>query len=186
MLSSGQLSSNLGLSSIKLESPAYYCTSFTPSTPPNSSEPAHAQTQLISTNYGTLSLAGARSSPSTVAVSLDNSLIRVKRMRRMSSEPEDDLREKTNSVSELQYYSGSPLQAGGWTQTDIEQATSIGIPTTSYYTGPQDGHEAPGSPVKYHETGTNGHDTFSDFMTLVCQEAGQPQQTHTRSPRASW
>ena len=85
VLSSGQLSSSLGLSSIKLESPAYYCTSYAPATPP-SSEPTHAQTQLISTNYGTLSLAGTRSSPSTVAVTLDNSLIRVKRMRKMSSE----------------------------------------------------------------------------------------------------
>ena len=119
MLSSGQLSSNLGLSSIKLESPAYYCTSFTPSTPPNSSEPAHAQTQLISTNYGTLSLAGARSSPSTVAVTLDNSLIRVKRMRRMSSEED-------KGVSDLAYYTGSPLGNTTWSHSDIDQATSIG------------------------------------------------------------
>ena len=53
-----------------------------------------------------------------------------------------------------------------------------GIPTTSYYSGPAEGHEAPGSPVKYHEAGTNGHDTFSDFVTLVCQEAGQPSGGH--------
>ena len=50
-----------------------------------------------------------------------------------------------------------------------------GIPTTTYYTGSSDGAEGPDSPVKYHEAaGTNGHDTFSDFVTLVCQEAGQP------------
>ena len=43
-----------------------------------------------------------------------------------------------------------------------------GIPTTNttYYTT----SDNPGSPVKYQE---NGHDTFSDFVTLVCQEAGQ-------------
>lgn len=29
-------------------------------------------------------------------------------------------------------------------------------------------HDHHGSPAKYHE---NGHDTFSDFVTLVCQEA---------------
>ena len=168
MLSSGSVGSGLGLTNIKLESPAYYCTSYTPP---------------CSDNFTTLALPRT-SSPSNVAVSLaDNSVIRVKRMRRMSSEPEDDLREKTSSVPELQYYSGSPLQAGGWTQTDIDQATSIGIPTTSYYTGSSDGHEAPGSPVKYHETGTNGHDTFSDFVTLVCQEAGQPPASHNpKSP----
>nr|XP_053651474.1 nuclear factor 1 X-type-like [Cherax quadricarinatus] len=39
----------------------------------------------------------------------------------------------------------------------------------SYY------HEAgPPSPTKYHE---NGHDTFSDFVTLVCQEAQNTQHT---------
>ena len=111
MLSSGSLGSSLGLNNIKLESPAYYCTSYTPP---------------CSDNFTTLALPRT-SSPSNVAVSLaDNSVIRVKRMRRMSSETEEELREKTSSVSELQYYTGSPLQAGGWTQTDIEQATSIG------------------------------------------------------------
>ena len=111
VLSSGSLGSSLGLNNIKLESPAYYCTSYTPP---------------CSDNFTTLALPRT-SSPSNVAVSLaDNSVIRVKRMRRMSSETEEELREKTSSVSELQYYTGSPLQAGGWTQTDIEQATSIG------------------------------------------------------------
>ena len=111
MLSSGSLGSSLGLNNIKLESPAYYCSSYTPP---------------CSDNFTTLNLPRT-SSPSSVAVSLaDNSVIRVKRMRRMSSETEEELREKTSSVSELQYYTGSPLQAGGWTHTDIEQATSIG------------------------------------------------------------
>ena len=55
-----------------------------------------------------------------------------------------------------------------------------GIPTTTYYTGSSDGQDGPESPVKYHETGHNGHDTFSDFVTLVCQEAGG--QTGPKSP----
>ena len=128
MLSSGGgISSGLGLSSIKLESPAYYCTSYTPpSAPPPEAAPPH----LISTNYGTLSLAPARSTSPGTVVTADNSVIRVKRMRRMSSETENDhdLRgDKTGSVADLQYYTGSPLgQTTGWTQSDIDQATSIG------------------------------------------------------------
>ena len=68
---------------------------------------------------------------------------------------------------------------------------SSGIPTSTYYTGSSDGQEGPESPVKYHEAGgqTNGgqepgHDTFSDFVTLVCQEAGQtaPGQHGPKSP----
>eukprot|EP00092_Neocalanus_flemingeri_P024106 GFUD01026152.1.p1 GENE.GFUD01026152.1~~GFUD01026152.1.p1 ORF type:complete len:652 (-),score=141.18 GFUD01026152.1:317-2272(-) len=170
VLSGGGLSSGIGLSNIKLESPAYYCTSYTPPC----SDPS-----LISSNYGSLSLARSHS-PTSVAVSLsDNSVIRVKRMRRMSSENEDDLR--GDKVSDL-YYSQSPLgQTTAWSQADLDQA-SIGIPTTTslgtatYYTT----SDNPGSPVKYQE---NGHDTFSDFVTLVCQEAGQPAPGHApRSP----
>ena len=129
VLSSASVNSGLGLSSIKLESPAYYCTSYT--SPPGSSVAGEqgaapgAHAQLISTNYGTLSLAPARTSPSVVSLG-DNNLIRVKRMRRMSSETEEDLRgDKT--VPDLQYYTGSPLSgSAAWTQSDIDQATSIG------------------------------------------------------------
>jgi len=185
VLSGGGLSSGLGLSSIKLESPAYYCTSYTPPC---------SDSSLISSNYGSLSLARSHS-PSSVAVSLaDNSVIRVKRMRRMSSEHEEDLR--GDKVSDL-YYSQSPLgQTQAWSQAELDQGTigievrekgvvvggvipgdshtpspadlRGGIPTTNttYYTT----SDNPGSPVKYQE---NGHDTFSDFVTLVCQEAGQ-------------
>ena len=53
----------------------------------------------------------------------DNSVIRVKRMRRMSSENEDDLR--GDKVSDL-YYSQSPLgQTQAWSQADLDQ-NSIG------------------------------------------------------------
>ena len=114
VLSGGGLSSGIGLNSIKLESSAYYCTSYTPPCSDKS---------LISSNYGSLSLARSNS-PSSVAVSLsDNSVIRVKRMRRMSSENDEDLR--GDKVSDL-YYSQSPLsQATAWSQADLDQ-TSIG------------------------------------------------------------
>jgi len=113
----------------------------------------------------------------------------------------------------LAYYTGSPLGSATWSQSDIDQATSIGIevrpvtddsshtqsshvtnisqspegiPTSSsYYTGSgsETGQEAPESPVKYHDSNHNGHDTFSDFVTLVCQEAGQPSPGQApRSP----
>jgi len=77
------------------------------------------------------------------------------------------------------YYSQSPLgqATSSWSQADLDQAASIGIPTSAatYYT-----NDAPSSPTKYQE---NGHDTFSDFVTLVCQEAGQPAPGHApRSP----
>lgn len=123
MLSSAGVNSGLGLSSIKLESPAYYCTSY--ASPPGDQEPGPGVTthaQLVTTNYGTLSLAPARTSPSAVSLG-DNNLLRVKRMRRMSSEPEED----KGQVSDLQYYTGSPLSgAATWTQSDIDQATAIG------------------------------------------------------------
>lgn len=48
-------------------------------------------------------------------------------------------------------------------------SSSVMAGAPSYY------HEAgPPSPTKYHE---NGHDTFSDFVTLVCQEAQNTQHT---------
>ena len=132
MLSSAGVNSGLGLSSIKLESPAYYCTSY--ASPPGDQDPGpglvttHAQ--LVTANYGTLSLAPARTSPSAPVNLGDNNLIRVKRMRRMSSE---ELREDKGQVSDLQYYTGSPLSgAATWTQSDIDQATAIGERETTF------------------------------------------------------
>lgn len=53
-------------------------------------------------------------------------------------------------------------------------SSSVMAATPSYY------HEAaPPSPTKYHE---NGHDTFSDFVTLVCQEAQNTQHAQQGSP----
>ena len=49
-----------------------------------------------------------------------------------------------------------------------------GLPSTYYTT-------SEGSPVKYQETGQQ-QDTFSDFVTLVCQEAGTSSQSVPRSP----
>ncbi|XP_059098962.1 uncharacterized protein LOC131893057 isoform X2 [Tigriopus californicus] len=81
----------------------------------------------------------------------------------------------TNPHSEL---NGSP------TEQDMSEPDSTGIPSqqsslsgaTAYYTT-SDLHEGSQSPTKvaYVE---NGHDTFSDFVTLVCQEAQGNQLSH--------
>ena len=57
-------------------------------------------------------------------------------------------------------------------------------PATYYSPAEEPENESPQSPTKYQE---NGHDTFSDFVTLVCQEAQSTQPSiHTgttaRSP----
>jgi hypothetical protein len=54
-------------------------------------------------------------------------------------------------------------------------------PATAYYASPVDGG-GPHSPSKYHE---NGHDTFSDFVTLVCQEAQSTNLSQTGGGQVS-
>ena len=147
-----------------------------------------------------LGLAPAHTRPASPAPGLDSAgLIRVKRMRRLSSdtEAEAELRTKEAAgVADLHYYTASPLGgAQGWTQSDMEQSSigeqrrhsvphsslsliTAGIPTSTYYTTASAQDTEPESPVKYHEAAPSsaaetGHDTFSDFVTLVCQEAGQ-------------
>ena len=51
-------------------------------------------------------------------------------------------------------------------------STSLSGATSSYYQQAEHGGTA--SPTKYPE---NGHDTLSDFVTFVCQEAENTQQT---------
>ena len=65
------------------------------------------------------------------------------------------------------------------------QHTTLAPATAPYYAATGETHLQGGtSPTKYHENG--GHDTFSDFVTLVCQEAQGTQQQHqqgiARSP----
>ena len=65
------------------------------------------------------------------------------------------------------------------------QHTTLAPATAAYYAATGETHLPGGaSPTKYHENG--GHDTFSDFVTLVCQEAQGTQPQHqqgiARSP----
>ena len=120
--------SGLGLGSIKLESPSYFCTNYTTNTSSCDTLGPSSVAQLISTNYGTLSLAPARvASPTRDTVTVDSTggLIRVKRMRRMSSEEHD--KSAAGHVSELQYYTGSPLSGStSWAQEAMDHSSSIG------------------------------------------------------------
>lgn len=64
------------------------------------------------------------------------------------------------------------------------QHTTLAPATAAYYAATGDSHlSGATSPTKYQE---NGHDTFSDFVTLVCQEAQSTQPQHhqgiARSP----
>ncbi|XP_043245612.1 nuclear factor 1 X-type-like isoform X16 [Amphibalanus amphitrite] len=208
-LSKGSIVSPNGISpatltTIKVENSSvnYYCSSYTPPAPDH-----HGM--LVSGAYsggGTLAMPRASHSPAAEP--------RVKRMRRLSS---DEERERQ---AEIGYYGQSPVSLasqGSW-HADVDHGTLAGaalplvrtpssessgqehrqagsphhreaglsnmiLPSASYY---QEGEQH--SPGKYQE---NGHDTFSDFVTLVCQEAQntQPQtwksSTITKSNDAS-
>ena len=52
----------------------------------------------------------------------------------------------------------------------------------TYYTSPNEHDQGSQSPTKYHE---NGHDTFSDFVTLVCQEAQSTQASQIAAQAAA-
>ncbi|XP_026678190.1 uncharacterized protein LOC103507772 [Diaphorina citri] len=112
---------------------------------------------------------------------------RNKRMRRMSStEEEMDLgvaRESKPTVgTEVTYYGQSPASLSSQTSwhSDVEHGlppqhvvSGVSLASSNYYQTDPHQHAHQHSPVKYPE---NGHDTLSDFVTFVCQEAENTQQ----------
>ncbi|XP_065220442.1 nuclear factor 1 B-type isoform X3 [Planococcus citri] len=158
------------LNVIKIENPGYYCNSYTP--------PVSDHTAMMppSTGYSPMSLQRTQS-PNE---------IRNKRMRRLSSAEEEmelNARDKTNT--EVAFYGQSPASLSSqtsWHSSDVEHGLSAqhsvaSLAAASAYYGSEQ-H----SPVKYPE---NGHDTLSDFVTFVCQEAESTQGTQagpSRSP----
>ncbi|XP_065220450.1 nuclear factor 1 X-type isoform X10 [Planococcus citri] len=150
------------LNVIKIENPGYYCNSYTP--------PVSDHTAMMppSTGYSPMSLQRTQS-PNE---------IRNKRMRRLSSAEEEmelNARDKTNT--EVAFYGQSPASLSSqtsWHSSDVEHGLSAqhsvaSLAAASAYYGSEQ-H----SPVKYPE---NGHDTLSDFVTFVCQEAESTQGT---------
>lgn len=74
--------------------------------------------------------------------------------------------------------------------TPLVSSTSQTVsPSTIFYQHSPDPHQQHQSPVKYPE---NGHDTLSDFVTFVCQEAenspqnAQMQPNISRSPKSQY
>ncbi|XP_071440189.1 nuclear factor 1 X-type isoform X3 [Hetaerina americana] len=172
------------VNTIKIENPGYYCNSYTPPAPDHSS-------LMASGVYSPLSLPRSSQSPGGEP--------RNKRLRRLSStEEEMDLggggggnggpppsgRDKGGDVP---YYGQSPasLSSQASWHSDVDhgippQHSSVssiaasgisgGHSAAYYQQGPDQSQH---SPTKYPE---NGHDTLSDFVTFVCQEAENTQQ----------
>lgn len=76
-----------------------------------------------------------------------------------------------------------PLFLGLTAQQHATLAPAAAYYNTSVTSGGSPSGDGSNSPiVKYHE---NGHDTFSDFVTLVCQEAQSTQpQSHPGTARS--
>ncbi|CAB4062534.1 Nuclear factor 1 A-type,Nuclear factor 1 C-type,Nuclear factor 1,Nuclear factor 1 X-type,Nuclear factor 1 B-type [Lepeophtheirus salmonis] len=75
-------------------------------------------------------------------------------------------------------------------EDQLDRITSIGLSShhgsqhttlspATYYTTNDPNGDGSGSPTKYHE---NGHDTFSDFVTLVCQEGPRERGCYFTTP----
>ncbi|KAL4104857.1 hypothetical protein QTP88_020133 [Uroleucon formosanum] len=162
---------------IKIENPGYYCSSFTP--------PGDHSSIMASGSYSPMSIQRTQSPLNEP---------RIKRMRRMSSAEDTEIdlggqRDKSNS--EITYYGQSPASLSS--QTSWHSDIDHGIPgqhsgsiaslaSANYYGSATSGPEQH-SPAKYPE---NGHDTLSDFVTFVCQEAESSQGAQagpTRSPK---
>ncbi|XP_075219088.1 nuclear factor I isoform X2 [Lycorma delicatula] len=161
---------------IKIESPSYYCSSYTP--------PAtdHSASMMASGAYSPLSLPRNTQSPGEP---------RNKRRRLSSTEEDMELgaggggggREKGGGgdMASSYHYGQSPasLSSQASWHSDVDHGlpgaaggqhgSVASLATSTYYqTGEQH------SPAKYPE---NGHDTLSDFVTFVCsQEAENTQQ----------
>ncbi|XKL65791.1 hypothetical protein PGB90_009211 [Kerria lacca] len=158
------------LNVIKIENPGYYCSSYTP--------PVSDHTVMMppSTGYSPMSLQRTQSPNEP----------RNKRMRRLSPAEEEMELSTRDQKNEVAYYGQSPASLSnqtGWHSSDVDHGLSAqhtnvaSLAASSAYYG-SDQH----SPVKYPE---NGHDTLSDFVTFVCQEAESNQGTQagpSRSP----
>ncbi|BES90693.1 Mesencephalic astrocyte-derived neurotrophic factor homolog [Nesidiocoris tenuis] len=164
---------------IKIENPGYYCSSYTP--------PSQDHTTMIpSAQYSPLGLPRSGQSPGEP---------RSKRVRRLSSaEEEIELGgtgtnasrpvDKNQPAPDVTYYGQSPASLSSQTSwhSDVEhglppQHGNVASLAAATYYQQNDQH----SPAKYPE---NGHDTLSDFVTFVCQEAenAQNQAGPSRSP----
>lgn len=162
-------SGGTGVNTIKMENPTYYTTYTSPV--PDHTLMAGAYSTYMERADSPLSMGRTHDPHSPMEP-------RSKRVRRLSSE------EDTLDKAELAYYTQSPASLSSHTSSwhsDIDHVLPpMSLSSTVMAAAPSYYHEAgPPSPTKYHE---NGHDTFSDFVTLVCQEAQNTQHSQQASP----
>nr|CAD7256150.1 unnamed protein product [Timema shepardi] len=187
------------VNAIKLENPSYYCNSYTPPAPehtPMMASGAYSKNMSFFThieyagNARPLSLPRSSQSPGGEP--------RNKRLRRLSSTEEDmDMGAggRDKGGGDVSYYGQSPASLSSQTSwhsdvdhgmppqhasvTSIASSSLSGAGAASYYQQADHGQH---SPTKYPE---NGHDTLSDFVTFVCQEAENSQQGTQSQPGPS-
>ncbi|XP_076243893.1 nuclear factor I isoform X8 [Calliopsis andreniformis] len=142
------------INTIKIEHPPYYCSSYTPPSAATAADHAQPAASFSPPPVHQLIRNDKTEKPPTVSVSSAPTFSPVLR-------PEDGHRGMDSPHSQTGLHSPHEGLAGGSGQS---------MSGLAYY---QPEHPASTGVVKYPE---NGHDTLSDFVTFVCQEAENTQQ----------
>ncbi|XP_015428398.1 PREDICTED: nuclear factor 1 X-type isoform X3 [Dufourea novaeangliae] len=142
------------INAIKIEHPPYYCSSYTPPSAATAADHAQPAASFSPPPVHQLIRNDKTEKPPTVSVSSAPTFSPVLR-------PEDGHRGMDSPHSQTGLHSPHEGLAGGSGQS---------MSGLAYY---QPEHPASAGVVKYPE---NGHDTLSDFVTFVCQEAENTQQ----------
>ncbi|XP_012169795.2 nuclear factor 1 X-type isoform X6 [Bombus terrestris] len=142
------------INAIKIEHPPYYCSSYTPPSAATAADHAQPAASFSPPPVHQLIRNDKTEKPPTVSVSSAPTFSPVLR-------PEDGHRGMDSPHSQTGLHSPHEGLAGGSGQS---------MSGLAYY---QPEHPASTGVVKYPE---NGHDTLSDFVTFVCQEAENTQQ----------
>ncbi|XP_034941530.1 nuclear factor 1 B-type-like isoform X4 [Chelonus insularis] len=144
------------INAIKIEHPPYYCSSYTPPSAASAADHSQPAASFSPPPVHQLIRNDKTEKAPTVSASSAPSFSPVLR-------PEDSHRGIDSPHSQTGLHSPHEGLAGGSSQT----GSMSGL---AYY---QPEHPVSSGVVKYPE---NGHDTLSDFVTFVCQEAENTQQ----------
>ncbi|XP_012274773.1 nuclear factor 1 B-type isoform X3 [Orussus abietinus] len=142
------------INAIKIEHPPYYCSSYTPPSAAAATDHAQPTASFSPPPVHQLIRNDKTEKAPTVSVSSAPTFSPILR-------PEDSHRGMDSPHSQTGLHSPHEGLAGGSGQ---------GLSSLAYY---QPEHPGSTGVVKYPE---NGHDTLSDFVTFVCQEAENTQQ----------
>ncbi|XP_011299235.1 nuclear factor 1 X-type isoform X2 [Fopius arisanus] len=143
------------INAIKIEHPPYYCSSYTPPSAASAADHAQPAASFSPPPVHQL-IRNDKTDKPPVSVSSAPSFSPVLR-------PEDGHRTMDSPHSQAGLHSPHEGLASGSSQGG-------GMASLAYY---QPEHSVSSGVVKYPE---NGHDTLSDFVTFVCQEAENTQQ----------